>query len=290
MSTSVAQPLAADELFDLITRRIDSGDVVLPGVPAVLARVRSEMRNENVSFRSLSRVIEIDPSLSAWLLRTANSALYRTAHRAESVSAAVARLGLDGTRNLVTAFAVKNLIQVKRAPLKDKVHEIWKASVKRAAIAAILAEKIGGFDPDKALLAALLQDIGALVLLAEAERAGGIDATEAERVDELLGQYAPWVGLVMLNKWELGDDWMAVITSRGDYHRDLSPEPDLADLVLVARLFCELGGNRFPKWPSAEEVPATGKVGGGRFSHEDIREIVDNSRKRINELMRSLGG
>jgi HD-like signal output (HDOD) protein len=290
MNQDHQQPLPVSELFDLITKRIDSGEVVLPGVPIVLTRVRNEMRKEDASFKTMARVIEIDPSMSAWLLRTANSALYRTARKAETVSSAVARLGLDGTRNLVTVFAVKNLIQVKRAPLKEKVHEIWKASVKRAAIASILAEKLRGFDTEKALLAALLQDIGALVLLAEAERAGGIASHEIDRVDELLAQYSPWVGLVMLTKWELGDDWMAVITSSEDYRRDLSPEPDLADLVLAARVFAQLGGERFPKWPAEGEVPAIDKLGGNRFTNADIRDIIENSRKRISEVMSSLGG
>src|SRR5262245_58401593 len=95
--------LATDADLDIV-RRVHN----LCPPPEVALQVIEMARDPNVDIKRLSRLVQLDPTLTAQLLRTVNSARFGLAARVRSVPNAVALIGLRSLRMLATAFGMLN--------------------------------------------------------------------------------------------------------------------------------------------------------------------------------------
>src|SRR5205085_3126495 len=104
-----------------------------------------------------------DPALSSKILRTVNSSFYGRAQSISTISHALVILGLQSVKTLVLGFSlVTNLTKNKSKGFKHITY--WRRSIYAATAARTIAAKIGVVQQEEAFLAALLQDIGMLVL------------------------------------------------------------------------------------------------------------------------------
>lgn len=113
-------------LFAQIYREILADRACLPSMPDVALRIRAAMQRSNYSAATVARVVKADPSTSAYLIRVANSALYGGVVSIQNVENAVARLGMDTTRNLVTAHALRAMFQTRSRVLGRLMQETWR--------------------------------------------------------------------------------------------------------------------------------------------------------------------
>ena len=91
--------------FELIVASIDS----LPTLPAILWEIQAALQNPRSGSAEISMVIEQDQSLTANILRLANSAYFGSSDRYVSITEAVTRIGLREIENLVSATLVVEL-------------------------------------------------------------------------------------------------------------------------------------------------------------------------------------
>src|SRR3989339_1457050 len=89
-------------------------DLPVPG-KQVMSLIQYALR-EDASMETLSRLISVNPALTAQLLRLVNSAFFGFRHRVKTISEAVVALGLDSLKNLVLCFAVKEALSKKEIP------------------------------------------------------------------------------------------------------------------------------------------------------------------------------
>lgn len=129
----------------------------LPGAPKLYLAIQRALQNPEVEIGSIAEQILGDPPVAARLLQIANSALYGGGRQITSVPAALARLGLRTTRQLVLAA------ELYAAPGPDAARA--DAVRQRSALAAWLAPRIGERlnDPDTVATAALLAGIGEML-------------------------------------------------------------------------------------------------------------------------------
>lgn len=135
-----------------------------PRQPSMLPRILGVLDDEEASLRALSRVLAEDPELTSDLLRTANSALYRTSGPpVESIERAAALLGTRGLRTLITAALVKPLAtnDVEAGSRFGRLS--WEHALYSASAAEAWAAQHQDCDPYSAHLAALLNGLGAMV-------------------------------------------------------------------------------------------------------------------------------
>ncbi|MGD8589184.1 MAG: HDOD domain-containing protein, partial [Chromatiales bacterium] len=154
-----------DQLTQTLLNDLDHGRLILPSLPDIAIRVGREMNEENTNARKLAYIIQTDPVITAKLIRTANSPLYAGVSPVDSCTGAVIRLGASTTHNLVLTFALRELFVTQSPILKTYMQQLWKHSVKVSAICYVLAKVVGGFNPERALLAGLLHDIGVVAIL-----------------------------------------------------------------------------------------------------------------------------
>ncbi len=177
------------------------GTVKIPQMPENALRIRSLLRDPHVSIEHLSRVINSDPPLAAYLMQFADSPLLKSARPCRTLNDVLMRLGTNKLNNLVLTFSARNIFISKELPLQKVFRARWNASLTRAAWCACLSPLIKGLSADDALLGGLFQDIGSLPLLAELENWPQI-SRENEDLNDLCEQLSAQVGTVLLTTWK----------------------------------------------------------------------------------------
>jgi diguanylate cyclase (GGDEF)-like protein len=135
----------------------------LPSMPAIAMQVLDLAQKAEADIAEIARVISKDPALSSKILRTVNSSFYGRSHHVGTISHALVILGLQSVKTLVLGFSlVTNL--TKNKPKGFKHIHYWKRSIYAATAARTIAAKTDVLQQEEAFLAALLMDIGMLVL------------------------------------------------------------------------------------------------------------------------------
>jgi diguanylate cyclase (GGDEF)-like protein len=120
-------------------------------------------QKEDVDIAEIARVISRDPALSSKILRTVNSSFYGRSQHVSTISHALVILGLQSVKTLVLGFSlVSNLSKNKNKGFKHVAY--WKHSIFGATAAKTVSTRLHLVQQEEAFLAALLADIGMLVL------------------------------------------------------------------------------------------------------------------------------
>jgi diguanylate cyclase (GGDEF)-like protein len=135
----------------------------LPTLPAIAMEVFELAQQREVDLSRIARRITQDPALTGKLLRTANSSFYGRPKAIATVSQALVVLGLQSVKALVLGFSLVTTLTKDRARGFDHM-SYWRRSIYAATATRLLATRLGSVPQEEAFLAALLGDIGVLVL------------------------------------------------------------------------------------------------------------------------------
>lgn len=191
--------------------------VALPTVPGSLKKIARILEKPNVSMEEISRFVAADPALTARVLKMVNSAIYGFPGRISSVSHAVMLLGLNVIKGLLLGISVFDIMQKLMAGL-------WDHSLGCAVVARAIAAEKGIKDPEEVAIAALIHDIGKVLLIMEFQDYYGaavqdaaarrVSIAEAER--EVFMETHAAVGMWLAEKWHFPRTLVEVI---GYHHR-----------------------------------------------------------------------
>ncbi len=181
----------------------------LPSLPTIAMQVLDLAQKSDVDITEIARIITKDPALSTKILRTVNSSFYARSQHVSTISHSLVILGLQSVKTLVLGFSlVTNLKNNKSSGFKHLAY--WKRSIYAATAARTIAGKINIVQQEEAFLAALLKDIGMMVLdQVLGERYGEIvgkcvthdDVKTAEQ--EALGMTHADAGGILAEQWKL---------------------------------------------------------------------------------------
>ncbi|MDX1695215.1 MAG: HDOD domain-containing protein [Ketobacteraceae bacterium] len=139
----------------------------LPPMPAMATKIIQMVHDPAVSARQIASVVELDPSVSAQVIRYAASPYYGYQGKIDSIQTAITRvLGFDLVCNLALGIASSQAFNIpKEGPLGLKM--FWRHSLYSAILSQTIAKKLQGrFDvnPEKAYLCGLLHNIGVMLI------------------------------------------------------------------------------------------------------------------------------
>lgn len=134
----------------------------IPAFPPVVLRVLDLLSTEQTDNKSLIREISLDATLSAQLLRMANSPLFGFVSRVHTVQQAVALLGYVRVQSLVMAVATANYM--RGGTRTEALQKCWRHSMASAILSRELARACR-MPSESAYSFGLLHDIGRLGLL-----------------------------------------------------------------------------------------------------------------------------
>lgn len=257
VKTELLEALAQDKL-------------VLPTLPEIALEVREAANDPNTDIPRLQELIGNDAALSARVVRVANSPLVRGMQSIEHLQAALSRLGVTYSCNLVIGLAMEQMFQATNEGIDTRLREVWSRSAEVAAIANVLCQHYTSLEADKATLAGLTHLIGVLPVLTYAEEKDILLAPEdSELLDEVIATISPELGVHILESWNFHPSLTQVPREHLSYQRD-STQIDYADIVVVARLqsygYEDAEGNNV----SSKGIPAVAKLGLEDDDSEDL--------------------
>jgi len=136
----------------------------LKPIPQVASKVMSIARDPESSMSDLSKVIVFDTAVTANLLKVANSAYFGLHDKVDSVHQAIVHLGMDQVVDLVVISDSSENLKSAQEGYDLNAGDLWKYSVSSALIARELAEKKEANEINLIFTAALLKDIGKVIL------------------------------------------------------------------------------------------------------------------------------
>ena len=182
----------------------------LPTLPDVIHKVLTLVGNESTSAKKLGSLISYDQSISSRLLKVANSAYYGFMKQISTAQHAIVILGFKEVKSLVLGIAVFDTMKEASSKTSFMREEFWMHSMGCALAGQIIHKKAGGVDPETTFTAALLHDIGKLVLdvfltqeylkVLEKVRINGVSMVEAE--EEVMGFSHADVGGWLCERWK----------------------------------------------------------------------------------------
>jgi putative nucleotidyltransferase with HDIG domain len=247
------------QFYDELLADLEHNRLVLPTLPEVALKVREVVDDPDSSISDLVKIIVSDPALSARLIQVANSPLMRTGRQIESVDAAVSRLGMRIVRDLATSMVMQQMFQATSDVTDQRLRQLWEHSTEVAAICHALAGQFTKLNPEQALLAGLVHDIGAMPILTKAEDYPELLQNE-EALDWVISELHPRIGGAILRSWNFPEELIAAAEQHENMTYD-SPAADFVDVVIVANLQSYLGSGHHLAEQDLSQVPAFAKLG-----------------------------
>lgn len=275
--------LAKNRLFMDCYKYMQSDNLALPTIPDVSVKIRRAINEPSANSNKVARVVQVDPSITARLIKISNSPLYRGRRKIESCPEALTRLGLKVSQEIITAFALKAVFTAKSAVIRKKMQDLWAHSSYVAAISAVFAHKTPGFDPDRAMLAGLVHDIGVVPILAYADRQPGILANPDD-LAETIAALRSDIGIQIIRKWDFPEDFEDVIINAENWNRDTGKPASYSDIVMISQLHSMIGKVDIKKMPKLDELPAYKKLVSGQLDADLSMNILDKAKDEIEHI------
>lgn len=224
----------------------------LPAMPTVYNEIEKLSRDPDSTTEQYSHVIEIDPGITAQMLRLCNSSAFSFNRRISSIIDAVNLLGLQTVIDFVRTLSVVGAFKGKATAFDAT--EFWKHCIAVGVVAKKLSEQrefasklnLGKEDP---FMAGMVHDIGKQVLghffnemfqMVMEELKGNMTMFQAEQ--DVLGLTHQQVGEGLAAKWQLPEHLVQVIGRHHDPEADLS---DMTHLVHLSDVCSKLNGFAF---------------------------------------------
>jgi putative nucleotidyltransferase with HDIG domain len=224
-----------------IPEKLIDGIQRLAPLPMTVQKLAAALQDEDVPFRQIAGILEYDGAVAANVLKVANSGAYGGRFRTETIRDAVIRLGSANLLNIILGDYLKSLQPA--APMYSLTeNDFWfHSAASSLAVKALTIEAKPSLIPQSAGIAALLHDIGKLVIarymqvdcaaiLAVAEEKK-IPFVEAER--ELVGSDHTEIGGEISRKWHFPEEIALAIAC---HHSPVDDATPMTDVVMLANL------------------------------------------------------
>ena len=265
----------------------------LEPLPLSAARLASLVADPDSKLASLTDVISLDPSLTVKVLRAANSARLAARSPITNVNDAVIRLGRGTILSVVVGVAARKHLQQPVPEYGLGENALWEHSVAAALVAETVEQICKVNIPPEAFAAALLHDIGKLVLgrfldartlelLNEAQERGRLNPLEAER--EILKVNHAELGGLIAKKWGLPD---SIVKGISFHHQPDAGEERICDVVCVSNDIAVATGlvnMPVPRWPE-DHSGAFKRMGLDNEAEIRVADVVKSRFKQVLERL-----
>jgi len=260
-----------------------------PGMPATAARLMPLLQSPHASVDQIEDILRYDPGLTANILKLTNSAYFGLPSQVSSVRQAVLLLGWKRLLQLVMTMCMSAIMKKPIPGYELPRGELWRHSVAVSVAADLLIASLNINDVDEVFTAALLHDIGKMVLgsyvledLAKIKEmvSKGISFEVAEYV--VLGTNHAAIGARILQSWSLPQELVNAVR----WHHD----PDsceshcmLSDVVHVANIMsCCIGYGKGCNGQAAE--PSFEVIERLGLTQNHIDQLSEQTRQEMNKL------
>ncbi len=258
-------------------------------MPSTATKLLALLDDPEVSFSQIEEIIRYDPGLTANILKLTNSAYFGIPLKVSSVRQAMTLLGWKRLVQLVMTLCMSTLMK-KPVPGYDLPQgELWRHSIAVSIAAENIVKMLGLPDVDEVFTAALLHDVGKLIL-------GGFVKKDLEFIEDMvskgfsfdvaehiiLGTNHAEVGSHILKQWSFPDE---LINAVGWHHNPESCENYcmLSDIVHIANNLGQMigAGRGREEFRSELSLKVIENLG---LKPVDLEDIADQTLAGVNKL------
>ncbi|NOT13793.1 MAG: HDOD domain-containing protein [Methylococcaceae bacterium] len=283
---SIPDHLTDNRLLHSFLEHYDSEALELPTLPDIALKLRKAML-QDIGIADAVKIIQLDPVISAKLIEVANCPLYMTPIPAKTCFTAVSRIGLNATRNLVISLSINHIFKTNSPLIKFYLDKIWKNSLYISTLCHVLATLTKQVNPEEALLAGLICDIGTVPFLNFAANLPKDYYTETELNLALQLVKGP-IGYKILVEWGFSDEFIKIPLYSDDWYQNTSSELNLVDIVVLSRLHSLIGQTGMTELPAITSIPAASKLKNFSLSPEHSLNLLYEAKSQINDAMKVL--
>jgi HD-like signal output (HDOD) protein len=282
-----APPVNPEAIFRGLVQDLTKGELELPGFPDVVLRLQRALADEKTAVKDLLKLIQSEPSLSARLVKLANSAAFNKSGREfTDMRATLTNLGFNIIRAQAAAFAMSQMDQQEwLLPIRKQLTEIWGWSNGTAALMHALARHDSGVQPDEALAAGLFHQLGKLYLYSRALR-DGVPAAQIQDWEEQINAWHPPIAKAILDDWNMPERMGEAMDNQNALFETAPHDlPPLSKLLAAAKL-CYRRSRRMARGETdteADEVLA--KV---TFDGKPVLTLIDQMGGEIEAMRQAM--
>jgi len=256
----------------------------MPSVSPVLGKIHTMSRDMETSPRDLVKIIMLDPTLTAQVLKLVNSSFYGLAQRVSSLSQAVVLLGINTVRNIALSTALLSTVFLRdrRSPIPPDA--FWRHCLGTAVACKMLVRACGADSEtsEQYFVAGMLHDIGKILFIrcdpVRYEQALSESTTYGVRLcfaeQALFGCTHMQAGAVLAQTWKLH----STLTEAIEHHHN--PRSATSPIVAIGNNFCKQAGIGASGDTVVEEYAENAAAHLGlqhtlteQFSHAILKEI-----------------
>lgn len=283
MDIELPEPINDSRFFNSFAQAYKTNALSLPSLPHVALKLKEAMQMA-IGVNEAVEIIQIDPPLVTKLIQIANSAMYSPVTPITNCHDAVTRLGLKATRNFVLSIGLKQLFRCQDEQLMQGMQTLWKNSLYISSLSFVLAQEAGTVNPEDALLAGLICDIGAIPLLHFAEQHSDESPELRELEDAMPFLRAP-VGTLVLHTLGFPDELCQIPQQAENWLYECGNKLDLIDIIILAKLHSYVGSKRAKDIPYINSIPAYAKLKDGKLTPDFSLQLLQKAQKRIDAVM-----
>jgi putative nucleotidyltransferase with HDIG domain len=232
-------PASVDPTFRILkdlAEDLSKGTISFPTFINATLKIKRVLGDPQTTADRVARTISGEPMLAAKLVHVANSvAMSGSGKPVSDVKGAVLRVGYSNVHAIATSVAMGQLLVAKEMqPFLKRAEAVWLHSLDVAAIAYVLAAKLTKLNPDEALFAGLVHDIGRFYLLSKIPKYPEL-TEDLVALEAVIDEWHAQIGHGVLGAFGLTD---SVLQAVADHETTLYPKSlkTLSDVIAIANL------------------------------------------------------
>ncbi|MDX9790316.1 MAG: HDOD domain-containing protein, partial [Candidatus Kapabacteria bacterium] len=135
----------------------------LPTMPIIVSEVLNAVDNPKSSAASLAKIIEKDQSLTARVLRIANSPFYGYTRKISTIDLAIVIMGFNTLKEIVLSIVIQRFFSRVKTRVFN-IKDFWQYGLFCGSASRLLSRKLGYKLAGEAFVAGLMHDIGILII------------------------------------------------------------------------------------------------------------------------------
>ena len=223
------------EFVQALTAELSSNELIFPTSLNATMKIRHALNAQDISIDNIARAVGAEPVLSAQILRLCNSAAFnQTGSPISDLRKATLRLGLSMVRNVAISVGMKQLVQSRSSSEVPRLIDgLWKRCIRISALSYVIAKKLTRVNPDTAMMAGLLLNIGKFYILNRAHSYTELFSDE-DALWELVDRWHANIGTAILESWEVPEEISNAVLNGADFNYTHRGPPNLSDVVAAA--------------------------------------------------------